>query len=128
METAVRVFHWLITCLLYTSLSARFAYLPLILKNTLGEVVSDAGLSQLRLAETEKYAHVTFFFSGKREKPFPGEDRKLVPSPKVPTYDEKPEMSAYEITREALKHIKSGQHDFVVVNYANPDMVGHRCV
>lgn len=106
-------------------LAGHFAYSPLILKNTLGEVVSNAGLTQLRIAETEKYAHVTFFFNGKKEDPFPGEDRCLIPSPKVATYDQKPEMSAVEVTDETIKRIQSGKYDFVVLNYANPDMVGH---
>lgn len=106
-------------------LLGHFAYEPLILENTLGEVVSQAGLRQLRIAETEKYAHVTFFFNGKKENAFPGEDRCLIPSPKVATYDLKPEMSAFEVTEEAIKKIKSKKYDFIVLNYANPDMVGH---
>lgn len=106
-------------------LNGEYAYTPLYLKNTLGEVISSAGLYQLRIAETEKYAHVTFFFSGKREEPFPNEDRCLIPSPKVPTYDLKPEMSANEVTSEVVKRIESGKYDFIVLNYANPDMVGH---
>lgn len=106
-------------------LEGLFAYPPLILKNTLGEVVSKAGLRQLRIAETEKYAHVTFFFNGMREEPFPGEDRCLVPSPKVATYDQKPEMSAFEVTEEVIKRINSGVYDVIILNYANPDMVGH---
>jgi len=92
---------------------------------TLGEIISRHGLTQLRIAETEKYAHVTFFFSGGEEKPFPGEDRKLIPSPKVATYDLQPEMSAYEVAKEAVERIKSGKYDFIVLNFANPDMVGH---
>lgn len=96
--------------------------LPPVL-DSLGEVVSRAGLRQFRTAETEKYAHVTYFFNSGRETPFPGEDRLLVPSPKVATYDMKPEMSAYEVTEELLKRL--GDYDFVVVNYANGDMVGH---
>lgn len=92
---------------------------------TLGEVVSHAGLKQLRLAETEKYAHVTFFFNGGREETFPGEDRILIPSPKVATYDEKPEMSAFEVTDALTKAISSKAYDLIVVNYANTDMVGH---
>lgn len=107
------------------NLSGHFAYTPLILKNTLGEVVSNSGLSQLRIAETEKYAHVTFFFNGKKEEPFPGEDRRLIPSPKVATYDQKPEMSAFEVTREAIEQIENGKYDLMILNYANPDMVGH---
>lgn len=92
----------------------------------LGEAVSKAGLKQLRLAETEKYAHVTYFFNGGVEEPFPGEDRILVPSPRdVPTYDLKPEMSAREVTRKFLEAWNSGQYDFVVCNLANGDMVGH---
>lgn len=95
------------------------------LTNTFGEVISKQGLNQLRIAETEKYAHVTFFFNGGREEPFKGEDRCLIPSPKVATYDLKPEMSAYELTDELVKRINSKKYDVVVVNYANLDMVGH---
>ncbi len=96
------------------------------LKDTLGELVSRAGKTQLRIAETEKYPHVTFFFSGMREEPFPGEKRILIPSPKVATYDLKPEMSAYEVTDALLKEIQSANPpDLVVLNYANGDMVGH---
>jgi 2,3-bisphosphoglycerate-independent phosphoglycerate mutase len=95
------------------------------LANTLGELVSRAGKHQLRIAETEKYAHVTFFFNGGEEKTFPGEERILVPSPKVPTYDLKPEMSAYELTDQLVGAIASGRFDLIVVNYANTDMVGH---
>ena len=93
------------------------------LENTFGEWISKLGLTQLRIAETEKYAHVTYFFSGGREDPFKGEDRVLVPSPKVPTYDMKPEMSAYEVTQKVVEMM--GRYDVVVMNYANPDMVGH---
>jgi 2,3-bisphosphoglycerate-independent phosphoglycerate mutase len=95
------------------------------LRNILGEVLSQAGLAQFRLAETEKYAHVTYFFNNGREAPFPGEERKLIPSPKVATYDLTPEMSAYEVTAEAVRRITSHRYDFVLINYANPDMVGH---
>ncbi len=95
------------------------------LTNTMGEWVSKLGLKQLRIAETEKYAHVTFFFNGGREKPFDGEDRILVPSPKVATYDLKPEMSAYEVKDKLVDAINSGKYDFIVVNFANGDMVGH---
>ncbi|MGI6632893.1 MAG: 2,3-bisphosphoglycerate-independent phosphoglycerate mutase [Bacillota bacterium] len=103
-----------------------FAYLPLTLDNTLGEVVSRAGLRQLRIAETEKYAHVTFFLNGKKDTPFPAEDRVLIPSPKsVATYDLQPEMSAREVTSEALSRLDTGKYDLIVLNYANPDMVGH---
>ncbi len=95
------------------------------LKNTLGEVISNAGLKQYHSAETEKYPHVTFFFNGRREAPFPGEDRKIVPSPKVATYDLKPEMSAYELTEATLDRLENNDDDFVLINFANPDMVGH---
>ncbi|MDD5435710.1 MAG: 2,3-bisphosphoglycerate-independent phosphoglycerate mutase [Nitrospira sp.] len=96
------------------------------LQNILGEIVSKKGLKQFRTAETEKYAHVTYFFNGGEEIPFPGEDRMLVPSPKdVATYDQKPEMSAYKLTDELEKRIRSGEYAFILVNYANPDMVGH---
>jgi 2,3-bisphosphoglycerate-independent phosphoglycerate mutase len=95
------------------------------IRDTLGEYVSSLGLTQLRIAETEKYAHVTFFLNGGREGEFPGEDRILVPSPKVATYDQKPEMSALEVTDKLEQAIASGRYDLIVVNYANPDMVGH---
>ena len=95
------------------------------LSDTFGEVVSNAGLKQLRIAETEKYAHVTFFFNGGRETVFPGEERILVPSPKVATYDLQPEMSAPEVTDKVVEAIRSGRFDVVVLNYANTDMVGH---
>ncbi|MCA1799192.1 MAG: 2,3-bisphosphoglycerate-independent phosphoglycerate mutase [Xanthomonadaceae bacterium] len=101
------------------------AFGPAELENGLGEYVSGLGLRQLRIAETEKYAHVTFFFNGGREDEFPGEDRVLVPSPQVATYDLKPEMSAPELTDRLCEAIRSGQYDLVVCNYANPDMVGH---
>ncbi len=95
------------------------------LKNILGQVVADSGLTQLRIAETEKYAHVTFFLNGGREEEFPGEERILIPSPKVATYDLKPEMSAEEVTDNMVKVIGEGRFDLIVVNYANGDMVGH---
>ncbi len=95
------------------------------LKNTFGEVVSEAGLTQLRIAETEKYAHVTFFFNGGEEKQYPGEDRILVPSPKVETYDMKPEMSAYEVTDKVCEALENNKYDVVILNFANTDMVGH---
>jgi len=93
------------------------------LRKILAEVVSTAGKSQLRIAETEKYAHVTYFFNGGIEKPFPGEDRKLIPSPKVATYDLEPEMSAFEVTDEVLARMAN--YDLIILNFANPDMVGH---
>jgi 2,3-bisphosphoglycerate-independent phosphoglycerate mutase len=102
------------------------AFPPQFLTHTLGEIISDLGLKQLHIAETEKYAHVTFFFNGGREEPFPGEERMLVPSPRgVATYDLKPEMSAYGITDKAIEGINSSQYAFMVMNYANTDMVGH---
>ena len=95
------------------------------LKNTFGEYISKLGYTQLRIAETEKYAHVTFFFNGGEEKQYKGEDRILVPSPKVETYDLKPEMSAYEVTDKLIDAINSKKYDNIILNYANPDMVGH---
>jgi 2,3-bisphosphoglycerate-independent phosphoglycerate mutase len=95
------------------------------LSDTFGELIADAGMKQLRIAETEKYAHVTFFFNGGRETVFPGEERILVPSPKVATYDLQPEMSAPEVTDKVVEAIGSGRFDVVVLNYANTDMVGH---
>ncbi|MDS0526852.1 2,3-bisphosphoglycerate-independent phosphoglycerate mutase [Clostridium sp. SHJSY1] len=101
------------------------AFKPQTLANTLGEYISSKGLKQLRIAETEKYAHVTFFFNGGVEKENEGEDRKVIPSPKVATYDLKPEMSAYEVTEELLNRIDEDKYDMIILNYANPDMVGH---
>lgn len=95
------------------------------IKNTLGEYISSKGLKQLRIAETEKYAHVTFFFNGGEEPPNSGEDRVLIPSPKVATYDLKPEMSAFELTSELSSRIKTGAYDLIICNFANSDMVGH---
>src|SRR6056297_3402753 len=104
----------------------KVAYEPQSLKNTMGEYLSECGLKQLRIAETEKYAHVTFFFNGGREEPFPGEDRALIPSPQdVATYDQKPAMSAVEVTDELVRRIEAGRYDLIILNYANPDMVGH---
>ena len=100
-------------------------FLPEALTQILGEVVANAGRTQLRIAETEKYAHVTFFFNGGREAEFPGESRILVPSPNVPTYDMKPEMSAPEVTDRLVEAIEADRFDLIVVNYANTDMVGH---
>jgi 2,3-bisphosphoglycerate-independent phosphoglycerate mutase len=107
------------------TIKCHVAYPPQELKNILSEIFSRKGLKQLRIAETEKYAHVTFFFNGGIEKPYPNEDRILIPSPKVATYDLKPEMSAYEVTDRVLKEIESGKYDVVIMNYANCDMVGH---
>ncbi|HEX3420703.1 MAG TPA: 2,3-bisphosphoglycerate-independent phosphoglycerate mutase [Candidatus Udaeobacter sp.] len=103
--------------------SSPFIFAPEELKHILGEIVSAAGKRQLRIAETEKYAHVTYFFNGGIEKPFPGEDRKLIPSPKVATYDLKPEMSAIEVTDGLLPRL--ADYDLIILNFANPDMVGH---
>jgi 2,3-bisphosphoglycerate-independent phosphoglycerate mutase len=101
------------------------AFKPSNLDNTLGEVISQAGLKQLRIAETEKYPHVTFFFSGGREAEFPGEERILINSPKVATYDLQPEMSIYEVTDALVKEIEADKHDAIILNFANCDMVGH---
>lgn len=101
------------------------AFPPEKLKNILADVLEREGLTQLRIAETEKYAHVTFFFNGGEEKPRKNEDRILIPSPKVATYDLKPEMSAYEVTETLIEKIRSNRYDFILVNYANADMVGH---
>jgi 2,3-bisphosphoglycerate-independent phosphoglycerate mutase len=98
---------------------------PQTLPNVLGQVVADAGRTQLRMAETEKYAHVTYFLNGGQEVRYPGEDRVMVPSPKVATYDLQPEMSAPELTDKAVDAVGSGKYDLIVLNYANPDMVGH---
>ena len=98
---------------------------PQDVRETLGEVMAEHHLKQLRIAETEKYAHVTFFLNAGREDPYDGEDRILVPSPKVSTYDHKPEMSAYQVTDKLVEAIGSGKYDLIVCNYANPDMVGH---
>jgi 2,3-bisphosphoglycerate-independent phosphoglycerate mutase len=95
------------------------------LKNTYGEVIANNGLKQLRIAETEKYAHVTFFFNGGEERQYKGEDRILIPSPKVATYDLQPEMSAIEVTDKVVEAIESEKYDTIILNYANPDMVGH---
>jgi 2,3-bisphosphoglycerate-independent phosphoglycerate mutase len=101
------------------------AYQPTAISNCFGEYISNLGLKQLRIAETEKYAHVTYFLNGGREQPYPGEDRILVPSPKVKTYDMKPEMSAFEVTDKLEEAIRSGKYQSIICNYANGDMVGH---
>jgi 2,3-bisphosphoglycerate-independent phosphoglycerate mutase len=103
----------------------KVAYEPSVLINTLGEYVSKQGLNQLRIAETEKYAHVTFFFNGGVETPNLNEDRLLIPSPKVATYDLQPEMSAHELTNKLFEKIDEDKYDLIIANYANPDMVGH---
>lgn len=106
-------------------LPAAVAFAPENLAHTLGDVIADAGLTQLRIAETEKYAHVTFFLSGGRETQLPGEDRVMIPSPKVATYDLQPEMSCPELTAKLVEDIRARRHDLIVCNIANPDMVGH---
>ncbi|MCQ2565728.1 MAG: 2,3-bisphosphoglycerate-independent phosphoglycerate mutase [Clostridia bacterium] len=105
--------------------NVKIAFKPQSLKNTLGEYMASLGKTQLRIAETEKYAHVTFFFNGGVEAPYEGEDRILVASPKVATYDLQPEMSAYEVTDKVIEAIESGKYDMIILNYANCDMVGH---
>ncbi len=106
--------------------NVNIAFPPQVLKNILGEVLANHKIPQLRIAETEKYAHVTYFFNGGEERPFELEDRCLIPSPKdVPTYDYKPEMSAYEVTQEVLKRLSENKYRVVILNYANMDMVGH---
>jgi 2,3-bisphosphoglycerate-independent phosphoglycerate mutase len=119
-----------ITCMMpYDSTSGLpYAFLPERPEMTLGQVVSDAGLKQLRCAETEKYPHVTYFFNGGRQEPFPGEHQVMVPSPKVATYDLQPEMSASEVAKVVIEGMKSGTYDFILVNFANGDMVGHTAV
>lgn len=107
------------------SIPAPCAFKPESLDNVLGEYLAKNGKTQLRIAETEKYAHVTFFFSGGREEPFEGEERILIPSPKVATYDLQPEMSAPEVTDKIVDAILNQRYDVIVVNYANGDMVGH---
>ncbi|MBV1871074.1 MAG: 2,3-bisphosphoglycerate-independent phosphoglycerate mutase [Gammaproteobacteria bacterium] len=107
------------------SIDAQVAFPPVPLKNVLGEFLSKTNKTQLRLAETEKYAHVTFFFSGGREQPFDGEDRILIKSPDVATYDLQPQMSAPEVTEQLIDAIEQGHHDLIICNYANGDMVGH---
>ena len=101
------------------------AFPPQNIANGFGEYLAKQGLKQLRIAETEKYAHVTYFFNGGVETPYPGEERVLVPSPKVATYDLKPEMSAYEVTDKLIEAIHNRKYDAIICNYANGDMVGH---
>ncbi len=105
--------------------NVKVAYKPTDLKNTYGQIIAENGMKQLRIAETEKYAHVTFFFNGGVEEKFENEDRKLIQSPKVATYDMQPEMSAYTLTDAICESIESGKYDTIIANYANPDMVGH---
>jgi len=107
------------------SIDGYVAYKPTNLDDTFGEILSRNGMKQLRIAETEKYAHVTYFFSGGRDKELEGEKRVLIPSPKVATYDLKPEMSAFEVTDAVIAEIESNEQDVIILNFANPDMVGH---
>ncbi|MCX6673200.1 MAG: 2,3-bisphosphoglycerate-independent phosphoglycerate mutase [Methanothrix sp.] len=120
----MRVFY---TCMTQydATLNVPIAFPAQNLDDTLGEVIGRAGLRQLRIAETEKYAHVTYFFDGGKEEPNPGEDRALIPSPKVATYDLMPEMSAFQVRDEVIGRIDCGKYDLIVLNFANPDMVGH---
>ena len=117
--------HFVCMTLYDEALDLPVAFPQLILRNTIGEVLSKLSLYQLRIAETEKYAHITYFFSGGREEPFPYEERLLIPSPKVPTYDLKPEMSAFEVLAEVIKRISLTMYTLIVLNFANLDMVGH---
>jgi 2,3-bisphosphoglycerate-independent phosphoglycerate mutase len=116
----------LVTMTMYNpSIKAEIAFPPIALKNVVGEVLSNKGLTQLRIAETEKYPHVTFFMNGGRNEEFPGENRILIPYPNVETYDLKPEMSIYEVTDALVADIEADKHDAIILNFANPDMVGH---
>ena len=124
-EKCPKDLHFVCMTLFSETVNGYVAYEPKNLDNTLGEVLVQHGKKQLRIAETEKYPHVTFFFSGGRDIELPGEKRVLIPSPKVATYDLKPEMSAYEVADAAVAEIESGVHDAIVLNFANPDMVGH---
>lgn len=117
--------HFVCLTLFAETVDGYVAYKPKDLDNTFGEVLVQHGKTQLRIAETEKYPHVTFFFSGGRDVQLPGETRVLINSPKVATYDLKPEMSAYEVAEAAVKEIESDKHDAIILNFANPDMVGH---
>ncbi len=117
--------HFVCLTLFSETVGGFVAYSPKNLDNTLGEVLAQNGKTQLRTAETEKYPHVTFFFSGGRDKELPGETRVLINSPKVATYDLKPEMSAYELAESTVREIEADKHDVIILNFANPDMVGH---
>ncbi|MDH3634082.1 MAG: 2,3-bisphosphoglycerate-independent phosphoglycerate mutase [Gammaproteobacteria bacterium] len=119
-----------VTCMTHydSRLESPIAFTPMWPETTLGSVISDAGLTQLHCAETEKYAHVTFFFNGGREAPYPGEERSLIPSPRVATYDLQPEMSAAEVADSVIEAMQTEGYDFIVVNFANGDMVGHTAV
>jgi len=107
------------------NLPTQVAFLPVMVQMPLGRIIAEKGLSQLRMAESEKERFVTYYFNGQRESPFPFEERIIIPSPKVPTYDLKPEMSAYELTSNLIQQIRVGKYPFILINFANPDMVGH---
>lgn len=124
-ESYPRDLHFVCLTKFSESVDGYVAYKPTNLDNTMGEVLAQNGLKQLRIAETEKYPHVTFFFSGGREQEFVGEKRVLIPSPKVATYDLKPEMSAYEVAKACVAEIENDTPDCIILNFANPDMVGH---
>lgn len=109
----------------FTEKGVHYLFGKIHIQKPLGAVIAEAGLTQIRIAETEKYPHVTYFLNGGQEEPFPGEERILIPSPKVPTYDLKPEMSAYEVRDALLPHLRAAKADFICLNFANPDMVGH---
>ncbi len=124
-----RTYYPKVSYLMMTQYDATFnapaMFPPQSMNHLLGQVVAAAGMHQLRMAETEKYPHVTYFFNGGVETPNPGEDREMVPSPKVATYDLQPEMSAVPLTDEVIKRLDTGTYDLLILNYANPDMVGH---
>jgi 2,3-bisphosphoglycerate-independent phosphoglycerate mutase len=106
-------------------LPVEVAFPPQLVDKCLAEVVAQAGLKQLHIAETEKYAHVTFFLNGMREEEFPNEERVIIPSPRISSYDQQPEMSVFALTERVVKEVAAGTYDFIAVNFANPDMVGH---
>jgi 2,3-bisphosphoglycerate-independent phosphoglycerate mutase len=124
-KTLPKLAHYVTLTQYAADLKVEIAFPPIELHNVLGEVVANHGLTQLRIAETEKYAHVTYFLNGGEEKIFPHEDRILIPSPKVATYDLKPEMSLYEVTTQLITAINSQKYNFIACNFANPDMLGH---
>jgi 2,3-bisphosphoglycerate-independent phosphoglycerate mutase len=124
-RTRIEPLHFVTLTQYEAGLPVHVAFKPISFDNILGQVISDNGLKQYRCAETEKYAHVTYFFNGGQEKPYPGEDRDMIPSPRVATYDQQPEMSAKVVTEHVVKAVQSGQYGLIVVNYANSDMVGH---
>ncbi len=124
-RTLIKPLHFVTLTQYEAGLPVKVVFEPISFDNILGQVISDQGIKQYRCAETEKYAHVTYFFNGGQEKPYPGEDREMIPSPRVATYDQQPEMSAKTVTEHVVKAVQSGQYGLIVVNYANSDMVGH---